>query len=46
VVERFLTEGSDFAADTVQPGGDGPYLRVMPHREGTDGFFIARLCRR
>jgi 16S rRNA (cytosine967-C5)-methyltransferase len=47
VVERFLSEGSEFAADSVQPGDDdGLYLRVTPHRDGTDGFFVARLRRR
>jgi 16S rRNA (cytosine967-C5)-methyltransferase len=44
VVERFLAGGSEFAVDPVQPGGD-LYVRVMPHREGTDGFFVARLRR-
>ncbi len=23
----------------------GPYLQLLPHREGTDGFFVARLIR-
>jgi 16S rRNA (cytosine967-C5)-methyltransferase len=42
VVERFLADAPDFALD---PAGEDPYRRVAPHREGTDGFFIARLCR-
>jgi 16S rRNA (cytosine967-C5)-methyltransferase len=24
----------------------GPYLQLLPHRDGTDGFFIARIRRR
>jgi len=31
----------DYAAAAV-----GPYLQLLPHRDGTDGFFIARLRRR
>jgi 16S rRNA (cytosine967-C5)-methyltransferase len=42
VVERFLAEASDFSLD---PAGEDPYRRVAPHREGTDGFFVARLRR-
>jgi 16S rRNA (cytosine967-C5)-methyltransferase len=45
VVERFLAgAGGQF---TLQAAGEGrdPYLRTMPHRDGTDGFFVARLRR-
>jgi 16S rRNA (cytosine967-C5)-methyltransferase len=37
VVDRFLAEHADFNADSV--------LQLLPHRDGTDGFFIARLSR-
>jgi 16S rRNA (cytosine967-C5)-methyltransferase len=29
-----------------RPGRAGPYLQLLPHRDGTDGFFIARFRRR
>lgn len=38
VVERFLAEHSDFTTDEA--------LQLLPHRDGTDGFYIARLSRR
>ena len=38
VVERFLAEHADFTTDEV--------LQLLPHRDRTDGFFIARLLRR
>jgi len=38
VVERFLDENRAFRSV-------GPYLRLDPARDGTDGFFIARLAR-
>jgi 16S rRNA (cytosine967-C5)-methyltransferase len=47
VVDRFLSEHEEFEAEEAGPGGDdSPYLRLLPHRDGTDGFFIARLRRR
>ena len=53
VVERFLDAHADFEADELAPrhpdyasAATGPYLQLLPHREGTDGFFIARLIRR
>jgi 16S rRNA (cytosine967-C5)-methyltransferase len=47
VVDRFLGEHDEFEAEDLSAAGDdGPYLRLLPHREGTDGFFIARLHRR
>ncbi len=46
VVERFLAQESGFETDPVQEGGEDPYLRIMPHLTGTDGFFVARLRRR
>jgi 16S rRNA (cytosine967-C5)-methyltransferase len=48
-VERFLAEHPDFRP--VRPAGldpsllEGEYLRVLPHRHGTDGFFAAVLER-
>jgi 16S rRNA (cytosine967-C5)-methyltransferase len=53
VVEGFLDEHRDFSAEPL--GSDQPALRrsrsgpgaqLLPHRDGTDGFFIARLRRR
>jgi 16S rRNA (cytosine967-C5)-methyltransferase len=37
-VQAFLTDHSDFRRDRV--------VRLLPHRDGTDGFYIARLERR
>ncbi|MGZ4185805.1 MAG: 16S rRNA (cytosine(967)-C(5))-methyltransferase RsmB [Solirubrobacteraceae bacterium] len=52
VLERFLGEHPEFAAESLAeelpnwaPAARGPYLQLLPSREGTDGFFIAR-CRR
>ena len=57
VVEAFLAERPDFAADDLPaeltasggPVWDHPgvpcFLQTLPHRDGTDGFFIARLRR-
>ena len=53
VVERFLAEREDFAADDLgssewslwQHGTRPMYLQTLPHRDGTDGFFVARLRR-
>jgi len=52
VVDRFLREHPEFAFDELPstfPGWshprDEPYLQLLPHRDGTDGFFIARLRR-
>jgi 16S rRNA (cytosine967-C5)-methyltransferase len=39
VVDAFLSAHPDFVAE-------GPYRRTAPDRDGTDGFFIARLHRR
>jgi 16S rRNA (cytosine967-C5)-methyltransferase len=52
VVARFLAERADFTLDDL--GADLPVwqassmtraLQTLPHRDGTDGFFIARLRR-
>ncbi len=52
VVGRFLEEHPEFAADDLQddyPEWRHPscasYLQLLPDRDGTDGFFIARLHR-
>ena len=52
VLERFLREHRDFDAEDLagelpewSAAAAGPYLQLLPSREGTDGFFIAR-CRR
>jgi 16S rRNA (cytosine967-C5)-methyltransferase len=39
IVDAFLSAHPEFDAG-------GPYRRTAPDRDGTDGFFIARLCRR
>jgi 16S rRNA (cytosine967-C5)-methyltransferase len=51
-VERFLAAHPAFEADDLgaeQPAlrheGDPRSLLVLPHRDGTDGFFIARMTR-
>jgi 16S rRNA (cytosine967-C5)-methyltransferase len=52
VVDGFLREHPRFAADDLgreraelRTAADGRYLQLLPHRDGTDGFFIARLAR-
>jgi 16S rRNA (cytosine967-C5)-methyltransferase len=53
VVGAFLAERADFDADDLR--GDVPlweharvpgFAQTLPHRDGTEGFFIARLLRR
>jgi 16S rRNA (cytosine967-C5)-methyltransferase len=53
VVDAFLREHADFEADEVVwdrhglgEARTGPGVQLLPHREGTDGFYIARLRRR
>jgi 16S rRNA (cytosine967-C5)-methyltransferase len=52
VVERFLQAHPDFSLPASPPRSsrfdstkyfDGKYVRFFPHREGTDGFFVAVL---
>lgn len=52
VVERFLKQHPEFSLPSVPPRSsrfdstrffDGKYVRFLPHREGTDGFFVAVL---
>jgi 16S rRNA (cytosine967-C5)-methyltransferase len=52
VVRAFLAERDDFAADDLrsewpvwQHGSEPMFLQTLPHRDRTDGFFIARLRR-
>jgi 16S rRNA (cytosine967-C5)-methyltransferase len=53
VVGAFLAERPDFRLDDLRfdapvwkhPGVAG-FLQTLPHRDGTDGFFVARLRRR
>jgi 16S rRNA (cytosine967-C5)-methyltransferase len=53
LIDAFLGRASEWDADDL--GGRYPawrapdhprYLQLLPHRDGTDGFFIARLSRR
>ena len=53
VVAGFLQQHPDFVAEELpaaHPGlgrpAAGAHLQLLPHRDGTDGFFIARLRRR
>ena len=48
VVERFLSENPDFSLVPFSIGAiDAPCgsITLMPHKHGTDGFFIAKLTR-
>ncbi|MBI4755569.1 MAG: RsmB/NOP family class I SAM-dependent RNA methyltransferase [Betaproteobacteria bacterium] len=54
IVQAFLATRPEFhvlaARDVLERhgiavGGDGPWLRLLPHRDGTDGFFAAVLER-
>ena len=52
VVRAFLAGRSDFRADDLRAdaplwehGGVPGFLQTLPHRDGTEGFFIARLRR-
>ncbi len=56
VVARFLADHPDFCPESLaaflpeglqnEPGVDAGQLQLLPHRHGTDGFFLARLCRK
>lgn len=52
VIDSFLSGHPEFSADELglehpdwAEGGDSQHLQLLPHRDGTDGFFIARLRR-
>ena len=51
-IDAFLERHADFAVDDLPsdlPVWDHPsvprFLQTFPHRDGTDGFFVARLRR-
>ena len=51
-VDRVLADHPELAADdlgaerpTIALRDDRRYLQLLPHRDGTDGFFVARLRR-
>ncbi|MBV8712322.1 MAG: hypothetical protein JOY56_11120, partial [Solirubrobacterales bacterium] len=53
VVQRFLTGHPEFDDEEGRRDGlemlgvrSGAGVQLLPHRDGTDGFFIARLRRR
>ena len=53
LVEAFLEGRSDYSAEPIDEerpelrhARSGPGVQLLPHRDGTDGFFIARLRRR
>jgi 16S rRNA (cytosine967-C5)-methyltransferase len=49
LLSAFLAEREDFTPESLEAllpaAAIGPYLQALPHREQTDGFFIARLRR-
>ena len=52
LIDAFLASESDWTADDLggvypqwRQSGARRYLQLLPHRDGTDGFFIARLRR-
>ncbi|NGY06032.1 RsmB/NOP family class I SAM-dependent RNA methyltransferase [Solimonas terrae] len=50
VVADFIARNAGFdvedASTVINCGDSGPFLRLLPHRHGTDGFFAARMLRR
>lgn len=49
VVNAFLSENADFELVDFTVGNlrsEGGMLTLLPHKHGTDGFFVAKLCRR
>ncbi len=52
LIDAFLAGDQEWSADELgaeypawRHGGQERYLQLLPHRDGTDGFFIARLRR-
>ncbi len=52
MIECFLREHPEWSAEDLGQAypwwshrRDSPYLQLLGHRDGTDGFFIARLRR-
>lgn len=48
IFEKFLCEHTDFEAVpfSLCGGGDKGYVTLMPHKTGTDGFFISKMRRK
>jgi len=50
IVQSLLQERPEFEAEDLSalfpPAAQGPFLQTLPDRDGTDGFFIARLRRK
>ena len=55
IIEKFLESHTDFALDSppvkkevfdCSPYSQGTFVKLFPHRDGTDGFFIAVIRRR
>jgi 16S rRNA (cytosine967-C5)-methyltransferase len=44
VIEGFLGRQGEFVVEELGIHGE-PYARLLPHRDGTDGFFVASLRR-
>ena len=44
-IAAFLDEHPEFTAESVPGASPGPFRQTLPDRDGTDGFFIARLVR-
>ena len=44
-IEKFLKEHTEFTVEpiTAEQGLGTPFMRLTPHRHGTDGFFTAIL---
>ncbi|HET9104726.1 MAG TPA: 16S rRNA (cytosine(967)-C(5))-methyltransferase RsmB [Solirubrobacteraceae bacterium] len=45
VIGAFLTGHPEFTVEPVTDANEGPFRQTLPHRDGTDGFFMARLRR-
>ena len=45
VIGAFLTGHPEFTVEPLAAANEGPFRQTLPHRDGTDGFFLARLRR-
>jgi 16S rRNA (cytosine967-C5)-methyltransferase len=45
VIGAFLTGHPEFTVEPVTGANEGPFRQTLPHRDGTDGFFVALLRR-